>query len=176
MFRGHAVDLPAAYPQVRWIVGGFEPEQVSVSLSAECDSVWVSWVTVRAVISWTPEHDPFTSTRKTRASSSRDPPNPKSSTKTLPPIKTLSKSSIETQEKFKPKSSTKTQAKSKPKPSTMRNKKEQERSVMLGGEENKEEMRLGFKREEKRASFEKQAIWDPPPLDLIRLNSWFPTN
>ncbi|KAK1272855.1 hypothetical protein QJS04_geneDACA022788 [Acorus gramineus] len=82
--------------------------------------------TVRAVISWTLEHDPFTSTRKTRASSSRDPPNPKSSTKTLPPTKTLSKLSIETQEKFKPKSSTKTQAKSKHKPSNMRNKNEQE--------------------------------------------------
>ncbi|KAK1270133.1 Purple acid phosphatase 15 [Acorus gramineus] len=44
-FRGHAVDLPPTDPRVRRNVVGFEPEQVSVSLSADSDSVWVSWVT-----------------------------------------------------------------------------------------------------------------------------------
>ncbi|KAK1294101.1 Purple acid phosphatase 15 [Acorus calamus] len=45
VFRGHAVDLPPTDARVRRNVVGFEPEQVSVSLSAESDSVWVSWVT-----------------------------------------------------------------------------------------------------------------------------------
>ncbi|KAJ6372077.1 hypothetical protein OIU77_002408 [Salix suchowensis] len=44
-FRGHAVDLPDTDPRVRRIVQGFEPEQISVSLSTTHDSVWVSWIT-----------------------------------------------------------------------------------------------------------------------------------
>ncbi|OMO90735.1 hypothetical protein CCACVL1_07306 [Corchorus capsularis] len=43
--RGYAVDLPDTDPRVRRRVKGFEPEQVSVSLSASYDSVWISWVT-----------------------------------------------------------------------------------------------------------------------------------
>ncbi|KAK1310356.1 hypothetical protein QJS10_CPA08g01083 [Acorus calamus] len=86
----------------RFVSGRREHEEDIASVYED-----MSYSNKLAVISWTPEHDPFTSTRKTRASSSKDPPNPKSSTKTLPPTKTLSKSSIETQENFKPKSSTK---------------------------------------------------------------------
>lgn len=44
-FRGHAVDLPASDLRVRRRVKGFEPEQISVSLSAKEDSVWISWIT-----------------------------------------------------------------------------------------------------------------------------------
>ncbi|KAJ6683645.1 hypothetical protein OIU85_007344 [Salix viminalis] len=44
-FRGHAVDLPDTDPRVRRIVQGFEPEQISLSLSTTHDSVWVSWIT-----------------------------------------------------------------------------------------------------------------------------------
>lgn len=44
-FRGNAVDLPDTDPRVQRIVEGFEPEQISVSLSATYDSVWVSWIT-----------------------------------------------------------------------------------------------------------------------------------
>lgn len=44
-FRGNAVDLPADDPRVRRTVKGFEPEQISVSLSTNHDSVWVSWIT-----------------------------------------------------------------------------------------------------------------------------------
>lgn len=43
--RGNAVDLPETDPRVRRRVRGFEPEQISVSLSTNHDSVWVSWVT-----------------------------------------------------------------------------------------------------------------------------------
>ncbi|KAJ1404585.1 Purple acid phosphatase-like, N-terminal [Sesbania bispinosa] len=44
-FRGNAVDLPDTDPLVRRTVEGFEPEQISVSLSASHDSVWISWIT-----------------------------------------------------------------------------------------------------------------------------------
>lgn len=43
--RGNAVDLPDTDPRVRRRVGGFEPEQISLALSANYDSVWISWVT-----------------------------------------------------------------------------------------------------------------------------------
>ncbi|XP_054781021.1 purple acid phosphatase 15-like [Prosopis cineraria] len=43
--RGIAVDLPNTDPRVRRLVQGFEPEQISVSLSASHDSVWISWIT-----------------------------------------------------------------------------------------------------------------------------------
>ncbi|KAE9607950.1 hypothetical protein Lal_00003681 [Lupinus albus] len=44
-FRGNAVDLPHTDPLVQRTVEGFEPEQISVSLSASYDSVWISWIT-----------------------------------------------------------------------------------------------------------------------------------
>ncbi|KAF6135756.1 hypothetical protein GIB67_028612 [Kingdonia uniflora] len=44
-FRGHAIDLPATDYRVQRRVNGFEPEQISVSLSASYDSVWISWIT-----------------------------------------------------------------------------------------------------------------------------------
>ncbi|XP_009611645.1 purple acid phosphatase 15 isoform X1 [Nicotiana tomentosiformis] len=44
-FRGHAVDLPDTDPRVQRKVKGFEPEQISVSLSSTYDSVWISWIT-----------------------------------------------------------------------------------------------------------------------------------
>ncbi|KAG9445704.1 hypothetical protein H6P81_011832 [Aristolochia fimbriata] len=44
-FRGHAVDLPDTDPRVVRRVEGLEPEQISVSLSATYDSVWISWIT-----------------------------------------------------------------------------------------------------------------------------------
>lgn len=43
--RGNAVDLPDSDPRVQRRVKGFEPEQISVSLSADYDSVWISWIT-----------------------------------------------------------------------------------------------------------------------------------
>ncbi|KAG1330882.1 putative Purple acid phosphatase 15 [Cocos nucifera] len=43
-FRGHAVDLPDSDPRVQRRVKGWEPEQISVSLSATEDSVWISWI------------------------------------------------------------------------------------------------------------------------------------
>ncbi|RWR74571.1 purple acid phosphatase 15 isoform X1 [Cinnamomum micranthum f. kanehirae] len=43
--RGNAVDLPATDPRVVRRVKGFEPEQISVTLSATYDSVWISWIT-----------------------------------------------------------------------------------------------------------------------------------
>lgn len=43
--RGNAVDLPDSDPRVQRLVNGFEPEQISVSLSANYDSVWISWIT-----------------------------------------------------------------------------------------------------------------------------------
>ncbi|KAK3001388.1 hypothetical protein RJ639_021679 [Escallonia herrerae] len=44
-FRGHAIDLPDTDPRVQRKVNGFEPEQISVSLSSTYDSVWISWIT-----------------------------------------------------------------------------------------------------------------------------------
>ncbi|KAJ6824832.1 purple acid phosphatase 15-like [Iris pallida] len=44
-FRGHAVDLPDSDLRVARRVEGFGPEQISVSLSATEDSVYISWVT-----------------------------------------------------------------------------------------------------------------------------------
>ncbi|CAI0437042.1 unnamed protein product [Linum tenue] len=44
-FRGNAVDLPPTDPRVQRNVTGFVPEQISVSLSATHDSVWISWIT-----------------------------------------------------------------------------------------------------------------------------------
>lgn len=44
-FRGHAIDLPDSDPRVRRKVRGFQPEQISVSLSSTYDSVWISWIT-----------------------------------------------------------------------------------------------------------------------------------
>ncbi|KAK8948481.1 Purple acid phosphatase 15 [Platanthera zijinensis] len=43
-FRGNAVDLPETDPRVVRRVKGFEPEQISVSLSVSADAVWISWV------------------------------------------------------------------------------------------------------------------------------------
>ncbi|XP_009385494.2 purple acid phosphatase 15 [Musa acuminata AAA Group] len=43
--RGHAVDLPASDFRLQRKVTVLEPEQISVSLSATEDSVWISWVT-----------------------------------------------------------------------------------------------------------------------------------
>ncbi|KAI9112263.1 hypothetical protein K1719_016786 [Acacia pycnantha] len=43
--RGIALDLPDTDPRVRRLVQGFEPEQISVSLSVSHDSVWISWIT-----------------------------------------------------------------------------------------------------------------------------------
>ncbi|XP_031263950.1 purple acid phosphatase 15-like [Pistacia vera] len=44
-FRGNAIDLPPTDPRVQRTVQGFEPEQISVSLSSTYDSVWISWIT-----------------------------------------------------------------------------------------------------------------------------------
>ncbi|CAL5416705.1 unnamed protein product [Camellia sinensis] len=44
-FRGLATDLPDTDPRVQRKVAGFEPEQISVSLSSNHDSVWISWIT-----------------------------------------------------------------------------------------------------------------------------------
>ncbi|KAF2548955.1 hypothetical protein F2Q70_00023833 [Brassica cretica] len=43
--RGKAIDLPDTDPRVRRHVTGFEPEQISLSLSSDFDSIWVSWIT-----------------------------------------------------------------------------------------------------------------------------------
>lgn len=43
--RGNAVDLPDSDPRVKRRVKGFEPEQISISLSANYHSVWISWIT-----------------------------------------------------------------------------------------------------------------------------------
>ena len=43
--RGNAVDLPETDSRVQRHVNGWEPEQISVSLSADYDSVWISWIT-----------------------------------------------------------------------------------------------------------------------------------
>jgi hypothetical protein len=44
-FRGNAVDLPDTDPFVQRYVEGFQPEQISLSLSASHSSVWISWIT-----------------------------------------------------------------------------------------------------------------------------------
>lgn len=44
-FRGKAEDLPETDPRVQKNGGQFVPEQISVSLSADYDSVWISWIT-----------------------------------------------------------------------------------------------------------------------------------
>ncbi|XP_054806760.1 purple acid phosphatase 15-like isoform X2 [Prosopis cineraria] len=44
-FRGQAVDLPNSDTLLQRKVQGFHPEQISVSLSSNYDSVWVSWIT-----------------------------------------------------------------------------------------------------------------------------------
>ncbi|KAA8548404.1 hypothetical protein F0562_000088 [Nyssa sinensis] len=44
-FRGHAIDLPDTDPRVQRTVKGYEPEQISVSLSSTHHSVWISWIT-----------------------------------------------------------------------------------------------------------------------------------
>ena len=46
-FRGNAVDLPDTDRLVQRTVEGFEPEQISVSLSSTYNSVWISWITGR---------------------------------------------------------------------------------------------------------------------------------
>lgn len=43
--RGKAIDLPDTDIRVQRVVQGFEPEQISISLSTSHDSVWISWVT-----------------------------------------------------------------------------------------------------------------------------------
>ncbi|XP_062147699.1 purple acid phosphatase 15 [Alnus glutinosa] len=50
--RGNAVDLPASDPRVQRRVEGFKPEQISVSLSADYDSVWISWITGESQIGY----------------------------------------------------------------------------------------------------------------------------
>ncbi|KAA0033306.1 purple acid phosphatase 15 isoform X1 [Cucumis melo var. makuwa] len=44
-FRGVAEDLPETDPRVQKNGGQFQPEQISVSLSVDYDSVWISWIT-----------------------------------------------------------------------------------------------------------------------------------
>ncbi|MED6167758.1 Purple acid phosphatase 15 [Stylosanthes scabra] len=44
-FRGNALDLPDTHPLVQRTVEGFQPEQISVSLSSSHDSLWISWIT-----------------------------------------------------------------------------------------------------------------------------------
>ncbi|KAF2584015.1 hypothetical protein F2Q70_00037634 [Brassica cretica] len=43
--RGKAVDLPDTDPRVQRYVTGFQPEQISLALSSNYDSIWVSWIT-----------------------------------------------------------------------------------------------------------------------------------
>ncbi|KAL4597250.1 hypothetical protein ACB092_12G221500 [Castanea dentata] len=50
--RGNAVDLPDSDPRVKRRVKGFEPEQISISLSAHYDSVWISWITGESQIGY----------------------------------------------------------------------------------------------------------------------------
>lgn len=45
-----AVDLPDTDYRVRRRVTGFQPEQISVSLSSTYDSVWISWITGRGFL------------------------------------------------------------------------------------------------------------------------------
>ncbi|XP_065862811.1 purple acid phosphatase 15-like [Euphorbia lathyris] len=44
-YHGNALDLPATNPQIQKIGEPFQPEQISVSLSSDYDSVWISWLT-----------------------------------------------------------------------------------------------------------------------------------
>ncbi|KAK4266649.1 hypothetical protein QN277_027539 [Acacia crassicarpa] len=44
-FRGQAVDLPNSDPRLLAKLEQFDPEQISVSLSFNYDSVWISWIT-----------------------------------------------------------------------------------------------------------------------------------
>ncbi|MED6223979.1 Purple acid phosphatase 15, partial [Stylosanthes scabra] len=44
-FRGNALDLPDTHPLVQRTVEGFQPEQISVSLSSSHHFVWISWIT-----------------------------------------------------------------------------------------------------------------------------------
>ncbi|KAK4404153.1 Purple acid phosphatase 15 [Sesamum angolense] len=48
-FRGNAIDLPDSDPRVQRKVSGFEPEQISVSLSYNYDSVWILGLQVMEV-------------------------------------------------------------------------------------------------------------------------------
>ncbi|KAK4573913.1 hypothetical protein RGQ29_031741 [Quercus rubra] len=50
--RGNAVDLPDSDPRVKRRVKGFEPEQISISLSANYHSVWISWITGESQIGY----------------------------------------------------------------------------------------------------------------------------
>ncbi|GMP48536.1 hypothetical protein CsSME_00015854 [Camellia sinensis var. sinensis] len=50
--RGNAIDLPDSDPRVRRRVKGFEPEQISLALSATYDSVWISWITGESQIGY----------------------------------------------------------------------------------------------------------------------------
>ena len=43
-FRGQAKDLPSSDPRLQAKVEQYHPEQISVSLSFNYDSVWVSWI------------------------------------------------------------------------------------------------------------------------------------
>jgi acid phosphatase type 7 len=43
--RGDTEDLPDDDPRVRRQVTGFQPEQISLSLSTTHHSVWLSWIT-----------------------------------------------------------------------------------------------------------------------------------
>lgn len=43
--RGNAVDLPETDLRVQRRVNGWEPEQISVSLSFDYHSIWISWIT-----------------------------------------------------------------------------------------------------------------------------------
>lgn len=44
-FRGNAIDLPDTDPRLQRNVVGLEPEQISVSLSSDYNSAWISWIT-----------------------------------------------------------------------------------------------------------------------------------
>ncbi|KAJ0818362.1 putative phosphoric monoester hydrolase [Helianthus annuus] len=45
-FRGNAIDLPSDDPRLqRTTAKAFEPEQISISLSANYHSIWISWIT-----------------------------------------------------------------------------------------------------------------------------------
>ena len=44
-FRGKSIDLPDTDSRVTMKVSGFSPEQISVSLAASYNSIWISWIT-----------------------------------------------------------------------------------------------------------------------------------
>jgi len=48
--RGDTEDLPDDDPRVRRQVTGFQPEQISLSLSTTHHSVWLSWITGMSMI------------------------------------------------------------------------------------------------------------------------------